>query len=73
MTVKTKSDRDLKLVENARRIFKRFLARFSRHGCFTVSDFQTAVYRKPGEKRLKNATRVLSQLLVAVTFSFDDV
>ena len=29
--VKTKSDRDLKLVENARRIFKPFLARFSRH------------------------------------------
>ena len=31
-TVKTKMDRDQKLVENADRIFKRFLARFPRCG-----------------------------------------
>ena len=58
-TVKTKMVRDQKLVENADRIFKRFLARFPRCGWFNVSDFQTAASREPGKKRLKNAIRVL--------------
>ena len=35
-TVKTKMVRDQKLVENADRIFKRFLARFPRCSCLKV-------------------------------------
>ena len=35
-TVKTKMVRDLKLVENADRIFKPFFARFPRCGCLKV-------------------------------------
>ena len=52
MTVKTKSDRDLKLVENARRIFKPFLARFSRHSCLKVWNSWRGV---TSAKRVQNA------------------
>ena len=59
-TVKTKMDRDQKLWEDARRIFKPFLARFLRCGWLTVLKFQSAATPEPCQKRLKNALRVFS-------------
>ena len=57
--VKTKSEGDQKLGENACRIFKPFLARFPIHGCLKVWNSETAASPEPGEKKLKNATRVI--------------
>ena len=59
-TEKTKIVRDLKLRDNAWRIFKAFLAPLLICGCFKVKDIESAATPQRGQKSLKNSSRVIS-------------